>query len=92
MKSTADDLDTLTRRHTGFMSFAELITTPEYFPTLIDRPLGRGMAERIDCAERAQLAGEYDAEMCRRGDSRRAWRGFVSHQLASHQLTGEKDK
>jgi hypothetical protein len=57
-------LDALTRQNTGFSSFTELTTTDtDYFPTLV----GEG--------EVKLLADAYDAEMARRGDPRRSWRG-----------------
>ena len=70
MKSTVTqtermtDLDALTRAHTAWNSFAEMIEKPasDYFPTLTARGT-------------KPLADAYDAEMARRGDSRRAWRG-----------------
>ena len=61
--------DQLTRIHTSFESFAELIATAntsDYFPTLTG-------------ADKQPLTDAYDAEMQRRGDSRRAWRG-INHQ------------
>ena len=65
MKATDKVLDSLTRKHTAFASFAALIDTqPDYFPTLS----GKGEAKI--------LADAYDCEMERRGDPRRAWKGL----------------
>jgi hypothetical protein len=57
-------LDALTRTHTAWNSFAEMIEKPaaDYFPTLTAKGTEK-------------LADAYDAEMKRRGDSRRAWKG-----------------
>jgi len=63
-------LDALTRRKTGFSSFAQLTSTnTDYFPTLV----GEG--------EVKLLADAYDAEMARRGDPRRSWRGSNTKRL-----------
>ena len=65
-------LDALTRQNTGFGSFAELTATDtDYFPTLV----GEG--------EVKLLADAYDAEMARRGDPRRSWRGSNTNCLQS---------
>lgn len=70
-----ENLDTLTRTHTAFSTFAELIATADnsdYFPSLT----------RQDDTE---LADAYDAAMERRGDARRAWRDsqHQNHRLAA---------
>jgi hypothetical protein len=65
-------LNTLTRKHTAFVYFADLIasTDREYFPSLY---VWQGTSE--DCIERMVLADAYDAKMKRSNDPRRAWRG-----------------
>jgi hypothetical protein len=61
----ATELDTLTRAHSAFRSFRELVeeTHPSYRPS-------------IDCrdAEKVALADAYDAAQEARGDARRAYR------------------
>jgi len=62
MSTTKHELDSLTRRHTAFQTFQELLDTPEYVPTLT-RPAQQ------------ELADAYDSAQAERGDLRRAWRG-----------------
>lgn len=59
------NVDALTRTYTAFRSFADLTTgtAPDYRPTLTG-------------ARTRELADAYDAEMERRGDARRAFRGI----------------
>ncbi len=56
-------LDHLTRKHTAFRSFNELVTREGYFPTL-----SRSNHEEME------LANAYDAHMASIGDPRRAYR------------------
>lgn len=61
----------LTRKHTAFGSFEEMLTAEGgYRPSFYIR--GRDPA---DALEIEQLADAYDAEQVSRGDSRRAYRG-----------------
>ena len=63
--------DSLTRTHTAWNSFAEMIESPaaDYCPTLT----AKGSEK---------LADAYDKEMERRGDGRRAWRGAARRRAA----------
>lgn len=72
MRNSPLTIDRLTRKHTAAVSFQDLTdnTGRDYFPTLI--PAGRH-ADEIKT-----IADAYDAEMTRRGDPRRAWRGLRS--------------
>jgi hypothetical protein len=65
-------IDMLTRKHTAFDSLADLIDLPaaDYVPTLIAH-------QPRHARELEMLADAYDAEMVRRRDPRRAWRGTV---------------
>ncbi len=61
--------DVLTAKLTAFSTFREMVedTAADYRPTLV--PAG------ARAGDIAALADTYDAEMERRGDARRAWRG-----------------
>ncbi len=65
MPNTTTTANNLTRSLTAFGSFEELLTTPDYFPTLLSRTGAKAVA----------LADAYDAAQAARGDARRAYRG-----------------
>lgn len=68
------ELDRLTREHTAFPSFMDMVIDPggvrRYRPSLY----GNGRRSLED-RERAQLADAYDRWQTDRGDARRAYRG-----------------
>ena len=68
---TTTNLDTITRKHTAFTSFSELVNAAgNYRPSIY---LNKGAY--ADNLEKTTLAMAYDDTQAARGDERRAFRG-----------------
>lgn len=63
------NIEQITRKHTGFTSFSELLGAPgNYFPTVL--LTGKSIADQVECHV---LIEAYDYAQQLRGDERRAF-------------------